>query len=148
VSLVESRFAEGPPAISPDGHWLAYSSDESGRDEVYVVPFPNTTGAKWAISSQGGKEPVWSHTGRELFFRDGAGNLVAVEIRTTPKFSIGSSDVLFAAAGFRSGITQAQYAVSPDDRRFLMIRPFAGTTSEQLIAVENWAEDLKEKGRR
>jgi serine/threonine protein kinase/Tol biopolymer transport system component len=142
VSLVASKFTEGPPAISPDGRWLAFSSHESGRTEVYVVPFPNTTVAKWAISSQGGEEPIWSHSGRELFYRDGAGNLVAVEVRTTPTFSVGRSTALFSAAGFRSASPQPQYAVSPDDRRFLMIRPFAGTTAEQLIAVENWREAI------
>ena len=149
VPLVATSFTEGAPDISPDGRWLAYTSDETGRYEIYVVPFPNTRAAKWVVSSRGGTEPVWSHSGRELFYRDGAGNLVAVTVRTIPTFSLGGSAVLFSAAGFRSAETQAQYAASPDDRRFLMIRPFvATTTSEKLVVVENWFEELKAKSRK
>ena len=149
MPLVATSFTEGAPDISPDGRWLAYTSDESGRYEIYVVPFPNTRAAKWVVSSRGGTEPVWSHSGRELFYRDGAGNMVAVTVRTIPTFSLGASVVLFSTAEFRSAETQAQYAVSRDDRRFLMIRSFvAPTTSEKLVVVENWLDELKSKSRR
>jgi serine/threonine protein kinase len=149
VKLVATNFSEGPPSISPDGRWLAYTSDESGRYEIYVVPFPNTRDAKWVVSSRGGGEPIWSHSGKELFYRDGDENLVAVTVRTTPTFSTGAATVLFSAAGFRSAENQAQYAISPDDRRFLMVRQSAATTaSEKLIVVENWFEDLKAKSRK
>jgi eukaryotic-like serine/threonine-protein kinase len=148
IPLVATRFTEGAPDISPDGRWLTYTSDESGQYEVYVVPFPNTSAAKWAVSARGGTEPVWSHSGRELFYRDGDANLVAVTVRTTPTFSAGDTRVLFPAAGFRAGGLGAQYAVAPDDRRFLMIRRSVATTADKLIVVENWFEELKAKSRK
>ena len=147
VPLVATRFTESSPDLSPDGRWLTYTSDESGRDEVYVVPFPNTNAAKWLVSTRGGTEPVWSHSGRELFYRDGDANLVAAAVRSNPTFSVGSVAVLFSAAGFRAG-GGAQYSVSPDDRRFLMIRRSFASTAEKLVVVENWFEELKAKSRK
>jgi eukaryotic-like serine/threonine-protein kinase len=143
VSLVATKFTEISPALSPDGRWLAYTSDESGQYEIYVVPFPNTGAAKWAVSTSGGTEPQWSHSGSELFYRDGARNLVAVEVKTNPTFSVGRSTALFPAAGFWSFEASPQYAVAWDNRRFLMIRPFPGSAADKLIVVENWFEELK-----
>jgi serine/threonine-protein kinase len=148
VPLVATKFTEWSPSLSPDGRWLAYTSNESGQFEVYVVPFPNTSAAKWAVSTRGGTEPLWAHGGRELFYRDGAGNLVAVEVETTPTFSIGHSTALFHAAVFSSFPGAPQYALAPDDRRFLMIRPVSASTPDKLIMVENWFEELKAKSRK
>ena len=148
VPLVATRFTEVAPAPSPDGRWLAYTSNESGRYEIYVVPFPNTGAAKWAVSTRGGTEPQWSRSGKELFYRDGSRNLVAVAIRTTPTFSLGGSTALFSAAGFASDEFGAEYAVAPDDQRFLMIRSRAASGSDELIVVENWFEELKAKSRK
>jgi Tol biopolymer transport system component len=145
--MLSTSFSEAPPELSPDGRWLAYASDETGRSEIYVVPFPNTRAAKWAVSSRGGREPTWAHNGREIFYRDGDGNMVTVGVRTSPTFAVSSPSTLFSAAQFRFGGSQPQYAVAPDDRRFLMIRPFAGTSSERLIVVENWAEELRNRSR-
>jgi eukaryotic-like serine/threonine-protein kinase len=148
VPLVATRFTEVAPAISPDGRWLAYSSNQSGQFEIYVVPFPNTAAAKWAVSTRGGTEPLWSHSGKELFYRDVGGNLVAVEVRTAPTFSLGRSTALFPAGGYYSFERVAQYAVAPDDRRFLMIRQVAGGAPDELIVVDNWFEELKAKSRK
>jgi len=148
VRLVATKFTEVAPTLSPDGRWLAYTSNESGRYEIYVVPFPNTGAAKWAVSTRGGTEPQWSHSGRELFYRDGSRNLVAVAIGTMPTFSLGGSTALFPAAGFAYDELGLVYAVAPDDRRFLMIRPVAGSAPDKLIVVENWFEELKAKSRR
>ncbi len=148
IPLVATKFTEVAPALSPDGRWLAYTSNEAGHYEIYVVPFPNTRAAKWAVSTRGGTEPQWSRSGRELFYRDGSGNLVAVAIRTTPTFSLGGSTTLFSAAGFAFDEFGSVYAVAPDDQRFLMIRPLAASGSEELIVVENWFEELKTKSRR
>ena len=104
VPLVATKFTEVSPALSPDGRWLAYTSNETGQFEIYVVPFPNTSAAKWAVSTRGGTEPHWSHSGSELFYRDGSGNLVAVEVKTKPTFSLGRSTPLFPASGFASEI--------------------------------------------
>jgi hypothetical protein len=108
-----------------------------------VVPFPNTGTAKWPISASGGTEPVWSHRGSELFYRDASGNLVAVPVNTGPTFSLGHATVLFPAAKFTPNRFNPQYAVSADDRRFLFVRPLQSRTREKLIIVENWFEELK-----
>jgi DNA-binding SARP family transcriptional activator/Tol biopolymer transport system component len=145
VALLATSFTEISPALSPDGRWLAYVSNETGEHEIYVVPFPSTRDAKWAISTAGGTEPLWSHRGSELFYRDASGNLVAVEVSTKPTFSAGRSTVLFPAAGFSSYTFAPQYAVASDDRRFLMIRSMVGSTAGNLIVVENWFEELPGK---
>jgi serine/threonine protein kinase/Tol biopolymer transport system component len=148
IPLVATRFTEFSPAISPDGRWLAYSANESGRYEIYVVPFPNTNAAKWIVSTLGGTEPRWSHRGNEMFYRDGAGNMVAVEVKTKPVFSVTRSTVLFSASRFAAFEASPQYDVSADDQRFLMLRPVAGSASDRLIVVENWFEELKAKSRK
>jgi Tol biopolymer transport system component len=148
VPLVATKSAELSPAVSPNGHWLAYASNESGQFEIYVVPLPNTGAAKWAVSTHGGREPLWSHSGRELFYRDGAKNLVAVEVKTNPTFSLGRTATLFSVAGFASSYAGQQYAVAPDDRRFLMIRQVGASYPDKLIVVENWFEELKAKSRK
>jgi serine/threonine-protein kinase len=148
VPLVATRFTEAAPALSPDGRWLAYQSNESGGYEIYVVPFPNTTAAKWAISSGGGTEPLWSHRGSELFYRDRSGNLVTVELKTTPAFSINRSTALFSAVEYNSYEYAPQYAVGPDDQRFIMIRPVETKIPDNLVVVENWFAELNTKSRK
>jgi serine/threonine-protein kinase len=145
VPLLASKFQESLPALSPDGHWLAYNSNETGRFEVYVVPFPNTTSAKWAISSGGGINPMWSHRGNELFYRDASGDIFSVGIRTGSTFSFGTPKRLFSAPFESFGYTG--YAVAPDDQRFLMIRNLGADAPDKLIVVENWFEELKTRRR-
>ena len=146
VPLLASKFTQVSPALSPDGRWLAYDSNESGLPVVYVVPFPNTGSARWAAG--GGTEPQWAHNGRELFYRDASGRLMAVEVKTSSTFSIGRSAPLFPAGGFVADQSSPQYDVSPDDKRFLMIRPVAAGAPDKLIVVENWFEELKAKSRK
>jgi Tol biopolymer transport system component len=143
VPVVATRFSEISPALSPNGRWLAYVSNETGEDEIYMVPFLNTGMAKRAISEGGGTEPVWSHRGSELFYRNASGNLVAVEVNTSPTFSLGRTTVLFPAAKFTSNRFNPQYAVARDDRRFLMVRPLETGSPDKLIFVQNWVEALK-----
>jgi DNA-binding SARP family transcriptional activator/Tol biopolymer transport system component len=143
IPVVATPFTETAPAISPNGRWLAYSSNESGKNDIYVAPFPNTRGGKWAISTDGGTEPLWSHRGTELFYRDASGNLVAVGVNADLTFSVGRSRVLFPAAGYASLRFTPQYAVARDDRRFLMIRPLETKSPDNIIVVENWFEELK-----
>ena len=87
------RFNESAPQFSPDGHWLAYVSDESGRYETYVQPYPGP-GGKRQISTDGGTEPVWNRNGRELFYRSG-NKMMAVDITTQPGFAAGKPRMLF-----------------------------------------------------
>ena len=122
--------------------------NEGGKDDIYVVPFPNTRGGKWPVSTDGGTEPVWSHRGTELFYRDASGNLVAVGVNANRTFSVGRSRVLFPAAGYASLRFTPQYAVARDDRRFLMVRSLETNTPDKLIVVENWFEELKAKSRK
>jgi serine/threonine-protein kinase len=143
TALVATAFAEYTPALSPDGRWLAYTSNETGAREVYVVPFPNTGTAKWAVSTQGGIEPAWAHSGRELFYRNGAGYLMSVQVSASPTFTIGRTTTLFDAAGFSASAQHQQYAVAPDDKRFLMLRARGRRVADKLIVVESWPEELK-----
>ena len=146
--LVATKSIELSPTLSPDGHWLAYASNETGRYEIYVVPFPNTGSARWAISTRGGTAPLWSRRVNELFYRDFAWNLVSVQLKTSPTFSVVRSTPLFPMRGFRNGGLTPQYAISPDNSRFLMIRPLTLTLPDKLVVVENWFEELKAKSRK
>lgn len=148
VPLAATTFAERSPTLSPDGRWMAYASNETGRDEIFVVPFPNAGTAKSPVSTLGGTEPTWSHRNGELFYRDGAGNLVAAEVKTTPTLSLGHSTTLFPAAGFAADANHRQYAVAPDDRRFLMIRALGAVEPDKLVVVDNWFEELKAKAKK
>ncbi len=150
VELLASQFEETSPALSPDGRWLAYSSSESGRKELYVRPFPDVGEGRWQVSVDGGFEPVWAHSGRELFYWNVAGEMVAAEVETEPTFSVGTRRVLFRDSTFvyAKNDDHRYYAVSPDDRRFLMLRPVEvaeATSDGELILIENWLEELKQR---
>ena len=150
-ALLQSRFNEAYPDFSPDGHWLAYGSDESGRSEVYVQPYPGP-GPRQQVSTDGGTAPAWSRDGRELFYTttQTAGGqatftrMMAVTVGLRPTFTAGAPRMLFqgnfgASAGIRG------YDVSPDGRRFLMVqqkeRP--PVSASEMILVQNWLEELK-----
>ena len=144
VPLVVSEFIDAVPALSPNGRWIAYVSNESGRFEVYVRPFPNTDQGKWLISPNGGGEPRWAKDGSELFYRDAERQLVAVEILTGPTFTAGEQRTLFPTDQFRGGVTQ--YDVSPDGDRFLFVaRGDTEAIPGQVIVVENFFEELQER---
>ena len=100
--LIETEFAEVYAEVSPDGRWIAYQSNESGQFEVYVRPFPNVDDGRWQISRDGGISPVWAPSGRELFFRGSAFDMMAVAVETEPTLSPGNPEVLFAAP-YRAG---------------------------------------------
>jgi dipeptidyl aminopeptidase/acylaminoacyl peptidase len=142
--LVATKSWQESPTISPDGRFLAFNGNESGRSEVYVVPFPNAATRKWKVSAEGGTEPRWSHSGKEIFFRDGSGNMVSVQVNTTPTFSIIGSSLLFPARKFVSWQWARQYDVSRDDRRFLMFREVTDNR-RQLVVVENFFDELTSK---
>ena len=128
---------ETNPTLSPDGRWLAYVSTDSARREVYVRPFPAVLSAVWQISMNGGGEPLWSHSGNELFFRSANGHdMMAVSVRTAPVFHAEAPRVLFKTNAV-TGIDYRRYDVSPDDRRFLMVVPSKDNQQSQLIRVEN-----------
>jgi len=135
---------EGGPRFSPDGRWLAYASDETGRREVYVQPYPGP-GGKWLISTEGGGQPLWNRNGRELFYRNGD-KMMAVDITTQPTFSVGKPKVLFEGRYGPAGNTVPQYDVAADGQRFLMNKPVEQETSApQISVVVNWIEDMKRR---
>jgi serine/threonine-protein kinase len=143
--IIPDAFQESAPALSPDGRWLAYQSSEPGRAEVYVRPFPGP-GPRVPVSLSGGTEPCWSRDGRELFYREG-GAMMAASVRTQPAFAVTERRRLFSGA-FLPGGSFREYDVTPDGRRFVMVRGGASTTS--LVAVQGLLERLRydERGRR
>ncbi len=140
-AFLQTESDESAPRFSPDGRWLAYGSNETGRLEVYVRPYPGP-GKKWQVSTEGGTQPVWNSNGRELFYRSGS-KMMAVEITRQPDFSLGNPRVLFQ----RDYVIQApayphpNYDVSPDGQRFLMIKE----SRPQLNVVLNWFEEVKRR---
>jgi Tol biopolymer transport system component len=144
--FLQTPFNETSPRFSPDGHWLAYVSNESGRNEVYVQPYPGP-GGKYQISTDGGTEAVWNPNGREIFYRSGD-KMMAVEVTTGSTFSIGQSKVLFQGPYLPTPTTFPNYDVSLDGRRFLMVKNAAGqgqSASAQIVVVQNWIEELKRR---
>jgi serine/threonine-protein kinase len=144
--LANDAYQEVAIALSPDERWLAYASDESGRYEVYVRPFPDVDAGRWQISRDGGSEPRWAHSGRELFFRSAAGQLVAVPVGAGSGFTAGDHRTLFRVDGFYSGQNHAGYDVSRDDRRFVFLRSLGTGPGEAApttaILVQNWLTEV------
>jgi Tol biopolymer transport system component len=148
VPLLTTGAREISPSLSPDGRWLAYASNESGTSEIYVRPFPDVASARWQISLTGGTEPLWAHSGRELFYLNGRGEMVTAEVKPGPVFQIGQQRVLFSAAPYLNVGAYQSYNVSPDDRRFVMEREGGLAQGSELILAENWFEELKARGRK
>jgi serine/threonine-protein kinase len=145
--LVATSFRERSPTLSPDGKWLAYASDETGRFEVFVRPFPDAQSGKWQVSTDGGSLPHWSRQGDELFFVDGANDMQAVRVSTKPTFGILTKQRLFSATGYFGSPWAQAYDVSPDGRRFLMLRvgSATGVGSVSLVLVENFVTELRRR---
>ena len=148
--FLDSQFSRSKPQFSPDGRWVAYQSDETGRNEVYVTPYPGP-GGKVHLSNEGGTTPRWSRNGRELFYRNGD-KMMAVDIQTTPAFRAGAPKLLFEGHYFEGrAFSMDQYSVSydvaPDGKRFLMLKPAAGQNAQsgQLHVVVNWFEELRRR---
>jgi serine/threonine-protein kinase len=143
--FLRTPFNESVPRFSPDGRWLAYISDESGRYEVYVQPYPAGPGGKRQISTEGGTEPVWNPNGRELFYRS-ADKMMAVDIDTQPGFTAGKPRMLFEGPYEPTWATNPNYDVSADGKRFLMVKASEQEqASTQINVVQNWFEELKRR---
>ena len=134
--------------ISPDCRWIAYQSNESGKDEVYVRPFPAVESSRWQISTGGGATPMWSRDSREIFYAGGplGLTLLRVAVESTPPggpFSFGGAQPLFSLAPYYSS-TGRTLNVSPDGKRFLAIKvPEAGKQQDTIIVVSHWFNELK-----
>ena len=143
--LLATTFVEGNADISPDGRWIAYDSDETGRGEVYVRPFPDVEGGRWQISTAGGREPIWARSGRELFYYT-PGGVMSVPLQSGPSLTFGNASVV-VEGGYVSGPPGRQYDASPDGERFLMIKAGGDetSTSGQIIVVQNWLDELAQR---
>ena len=144
--LLATRANEQHPALSPDGQWLAYESDQSGRFEVYVRPYPNVDTGRWQVSTNGGKQPVWSSDGDVLYYAAGhpaARQMQSVTVNTDSGFQSGAPTPVF---DFRQeGYAELRnYDLHPDGDRFLLVtRDKVLQSDEQLVYVHNWLDEVE-----
>jgi len=144
LSLMTSEYNEHLGRVSPDGHWLAYTSDESESTEVYVRPFPDPeSGAKLRVSVHGGNEPQWRGNGRELFYMTADGRLLAVSVKPGGIFEFGAPKELFKIrVARRPAEYRTRYAVSRDGERFLMSTATEESNAVPTKIVLNWPASL------
>jgi serine/threonine-protein kinase len=153
-TLLKSVYNEDHPQISPDGKWLAYSSNESGQDEIYVVQFPDVNKGKWQVTTDGGYGPLWAPDGRALYYRKGK-SIMSVTVETDSTFNHGKSEELFQGDYYSmnvGAILIPMWDIHPNGEKFLMMKP-AETADEEstkrssrkINMVLNWFEELKQR---
>ena len=148
--LQHEGYKEAQPKISPDGRWMAYTSDESGQNEIYVRPFPEVNKGRWQVSTSGGGWPLWSPNGRELFYLSND-SAMAVSVETGPTLSFGTPKTLFRSTYLGSSSTGGTlWDISPDGKRFLLVKDAAanGKPTEfprKINIVVNWFEELRQR---
>jgi hypothetical protein len=145
--VVQTPFFDFSPRLSPDGRWLAYYSNESGRFEVYVTTFP-TPGAKWQISTDGGGQPFWRRDGKELYYVAADYKLMAVAapggVASAAGFTAGAPQALFELPRtLGSVLSRDFYNASADGQRFLVNTPVGEATAAPLTVVVNWTAEVK-----
>jgi Tol biopolymer transport system component len=142
--VLQAPFNESQAVFSPDGRWIAYVSDESGRQEVYVQTSP-ASAAKWRISPDGGSQPQWRRDGREIFYLTADGRLMAAGVSPGVGFEAASPTPLFRTEAMNQDVvgTESQYAVTSDGRRFLVSSPVEGQRGDPLTVVLDWTAGLK-----
>jgi hypothetical protein len=136
VLFLQTPFAEAAGQFSPDGKFLAYYSDESGRSEIYVQPVP-PNGSKWQISKTGGTSPRWRRDGNELFYQTATRNVMAIPVQTGSTFTAGTPQMLFEAPSLI-------YTPMADGQKFVVAVPADGAGSQvpPLTVVTNWQAEL------
>jgi hypothetical protein len=141
--ILSSGFSEHPAGLSPDGRWVVFGSNETGRREVYVQPVQKS-GAKRQVSTNGGAQPLWSRDGGEIFYRDGD-RMIAVAVKTeSDRVRLDPPVVLFEGEFARGTFRFTAYDATRDGDRFLMLQPVAGgRVTQEIIVVLNWHEELK-----
>jgi dipeptidyl aminopeptidase/acylaminoacyl peptidase len=136
VFFLKTRFNENTARFSPDGRYVAFMSDESGRNEIYVSDFPKRTN-KWQISANGGNGPRWKHE-KEIFYAEGS-KLITVSVATRPTFSPGAPAALFE----KRSVQSLQYDVSPGGKRFVVLDRPSGEPPLSIHVVHNWFEEFR-----
>jgi serine/threonine-protein kinase len=143
MPLLSTEHDERNAALSPDGGFMAFESDLSGRIEVYVRPFPDVNSRQWPVSTAGGAEPAWSPTGRELFYVSTAGQMMSVPVTISPAFELGRPVALFDASLYYFGGTGRNYDVGPDGRFVLVRNPGSVDAATPITVVVNWLEEFR-----
>jgi Tol biopolymer transport system component len=142
-AFLSTTFDEQAAAVSPDGRWIAYRSNQSGTPEIYVRPYPGPD-PEYLISNQGGESPAWSRDGREIYYIDADDRLVAVQVETDERLRVLGRERLFDASGYLRNASRTPYDVHPDGR-FLMVQVTqAENAGAQLHIVENFGAVLRE----
>ena len=141
--LITGPYHCGQAVFSPDGRWVAYTSTESGKAEIYVQSFPERSG-KWQISANGGTNPRWAHNGRELFFLSPEQRIMAAEVNATPAFEASVPRPLFIAHLLFPGTQiRSYYELSPDDQRFLLVATEPGDVLAGSSVIVNWTKTFE-----
>ena len=145
--LVQSPFNEQNGTVSPDGRWLAYEANDSGRFEIYVRPFPEVNSGRWQVSTTGGTRPIWARSGQELVYVSPTGALMGVGVARGPSWAA-TTPTLVVKEGYFTNLNWwgRSYDISPDGQRFLMIKEGGadGTAAPaSIIVVQHWVEELK-----
>jgi serine/threonine-protein kinase len=138
--VAATGFVEAQPRVSPDGRWVAYVTDASGASQVVVQPFPGP-GGQVQVSVTGGSEPVWAPDGRQIFYRDGR-HLIAASVTTSPAFAVTGRTELFADDYVFAQAPHANYDVSLDGRRFLMVK---NAQASEIYVVYGWLSELRSR---
>jgi serine/threonine-protein kinase len=146
--LVESPYVEGRAALSPDGRWIAYHGDESGRMEIFVRPFPNVGAGKEQVSAMGGTQPWWSRAGDELFYFAPTGEVMGLRVGSGANWSGSAPAIVLEANDFffnTGGAGASTFDVSEDGQRFLIVQRLAAgdTTDRPIVVVQHWDEELE-----
>jgi serine/threonine-protein kinase len=148
TTLLSGSFDETGPTLSPDGRWMAYVSDESGRPEIYVRPFPAAGASRVQVSKNGGREPLWAHSGRELFYVSEDRNMMAAQVSTDPTFQVTGEETLFPlGTSYHRAVVHRYYDVTADDQRFVMARQLQAADQSDvpdLILAEHWLAELQD----
>jgi hypothetical protein len=143
TAFLATEFAETIPRISPDGRFLAYISDQSGRQEIYVQSFPQG-GGKWQVSANGGIQPLWSKDGKELFYVQGDTLMAAPVTTSTEGFATGAARRLFSHDGLAQGYA-TEYDVSADGRFVMVATPEGEDAAPAIRVVQNWYEEFRDR---
>lgn len=139
--LVATNFADVTPAFSPDGKWLAYANSETGRQEIYIQPFPTGAG-RWQVSTDGGTRPTWRKDGKDLFFFSPDGQVMAVEVdQVGTSLRLGTPRALFKATTVSAA--EGPYTVSADGKKFVVNTVLPQSVTEPLTLITNWTADVK-----
>jgi eukaryotic-like serine/threonine-protein kinase len=144
VPYLETPFDKFQGQFSPDGRWMAYGSDESGRWEIYLQPIP-ATGGKWLVSNGGGTQPRWRRDGKELFYLSSDLKIMSVDVALGKTPELSAPKALFPVRIVQNAIGTDEFVVTPDGQRFLATAATSSSAGQPLTVVLNWQEDLKKK---